>query len=176
MSSDEAKAPHMSSTGRIPVDPRVTDRRGREAGPSSDGTPAEPDPNAVRGAPSSPQPEVMGGIGSEGPYKYAYNERAKRFVVTGPHACSHLGSDNETDTDILCDDLNQAFKAGLSQREGDEEPAAWTTKLALDVMTANAGTQFGIIDATSHNLWGENGIPLYRRRQVSTGPKPSPGE
>ena len=47
------------------------------------------------------------------------------------------------------------------------EPVAWTTKLALDVMKANEGTPFGIIEAASKNIWGVDAVPLY------TTPRPT---
>ena len=59
-----------------------------------------------------------------------------------------------------------AALAALKSMEG-QDVVAWTTKLALDVMKANEGTPFGIIEAASKNIWGTDAVPLY------TTPRPT---
>ena len=56
--------------------------------------------------------------------------------------------------------------AALKSLEG-QEVVAWITKLALDVMKANEGTPFGIVEAAYKNIWGADAVPLY------TTPRPA---
>lgn len=50
------------------------------------------------------------------PYSYAWNESARRYVLDGPHQCKHLGTNDESTSDILCEDLNRAFRKGRDSR------------------------------------------------------------
>ena len=50
---------------------------------------------------------------------------------------------------------NEALRAKVARME-QQEPVAWTTKLALEYGSSRLGFQVSDV-----NMWGENGVPLY---------------
>lgn len=140
---------------------------GRNGPKASEGR-SEANPCSTRAAlaasPKEAHPEVMGGIGSE-PY------RVEQSVLDPTLWQVRDGDGNPVltirpapEAVTLADALNAAFKAGLSQRDGDEEPAAWMNPENGMLMNADDHIYWKKRDDQSgRKLMEMYTIPLYRR-------------